>query len=791
MNINKELLAALSCSEKISLLSGADFWHTTAINHLNIPSVRLNYGFFGLGGDHEFHSFCLPAPATLAGSFNRKLIRELGHLVGNEAVKNEIQALIAVDLQSKRYPLAGKAFLTYSEDPFLTSELASNYLNGIKATKTKVIAKGFTALSQESYKRTIDVLVDEAALVNFYLKAFQLVLNQVAVDGVILGHNKINGVYASENKWLTSLLNEKWGYRGLLISEWGAINNRYQALKAGVDLEMPKSDAYTSASLNQYLNKPETDCSLVDQQLKKVLNFVRPVEQKTIRTMEQEKLLIKAVHESAVLLKNNQHILPLNEHEGILVLGRFASKPRIQALGSTHVNVSATKPFLTVLKEQHINYEYSHGYYFENDTPDATLIEEAVNLAKRQQPVIIFLGLTDSNENGSTDRKDLDLPTNQLALLTAVAEVNQRIVVVLIGGSVVNTDWDQQTQAILKVGLAGAGFAQGTFDLLFNRVNPSGKLTETYPLKLNDLPATPYFPQGPKYVSFNESQYVGYRYFSSVAKPVKYPFGYGLSYSKFEVKLLNYPREVTTTTDLVFEFEIFNLGPYAGQEVLQLYVSLPDSHLIRPKLELVGFEKFEIAAGESQIVSLTVPTYLLAKYLNPSAPAVIESGVYHFYTGLDLANACQVQINRTDLNETHYPTGYDYRTGLNFKTKNHQKLVTYPTSVNALTRVGEFDFNSTLNELKQTLIGRRFYKQLFKEFEKQHIYTKNKVVNQQIIHEILGQLPLRSLIKLTGSKYDLVYWQDFLMACNQNKWFSWLRKKYKKNAPVNFDSFEE
>lgn len=785
MNNDDKLVTKLSFEEKIKLLSGSSFWETTELLDYDLPQVKFSYGPIGIVNAKEPQEISLPAPSAVASSWNKRLLYKLGVYLGNQAEKAGIDALIAADASIKRHPLNGKGFLLYGEDPVLNGTLVSNLIRGINQTPTKAIIKTFTALSQESYKRSINAIIDEYTLLNLYLKPFKMIFKNSKVAGVLIGHNQINGTYATESPLLSNVLLKRWRYRGLLISEWGAINNRFQALKNGVSLEMPQADDFSLHELNSNHKSGALSEKLIDSHLKKLQEFSQKPATKKSSTEIGSEIAIEAVRESIVLLKNLDDILPLKETDGLLILGRLASKPRLQVLGNSYLKTTANQSFLEVIKETGIMYEYSHGYYLDNDKIDQNLINEAVNLARRKQPVLLFLGLGDNDEIANLDRTTLNLPENQIALLKAVAAVNPNLIVVLTCSSAVLTDWDDLVKGLVKVGIAGSGFAQGLYDVLFNKVNPSGKLTETFPLALNDLPSAGFYPMGPKQVTFNESIYVGYRYFSSILKPTKYPFGFGLSYSKFSTEIVSAPTSILEKETLEFKYQVTNHGPYHGKEVVQVYLSKTDSVLLRPKLELVAFEKVTLRNGESKTITIKVPYRDLEIDYDLDQPTVVETGLYQFYTSLYLDNPIQVKVSGTKIKDAKYFHGYNYLTGLDFSYENHLRLIDYAIVDNQASKVGEFNFNSTLKELSVTIVGRRLYKKAAIELLKERTYSKEKTLNYKIAEEIIGKLPLRSFIKMSNSDYPIIYWQDFLNACNQNKWFSFFRKKSKK--PIEFD----
>lgn len=774
--IDNDIIDSLTLEEKVRLCTGLDFWKTFGIKRLNIPSVRFGYGHVGVALE-DVAATCFPSPSTIACSWNEDLLKAVGIVIGNEAHSHGVDVLIGPNLGVKRSPLMGRGFLRYSEDPLVVAKMATSFIKGIQQTPTKVAVNSFTVASQETYKRTINTVVDVHAMYDLYLKPFQWVLENTKVDAIMCGYNKVNDVFACENRQLlVETLLKRYRYRGLIMSDWGAINDRIKSLTSGLSLEMPNSGGIHNNYIKNEIEKGNLNSEILDYHVGKIIEFSKPKPEVKKQELNSYQISHWATTESAVLLKNHDKMLPLANSSDLLVVGRFAIKPRIQGVGNSYVHVSDTKSFVDVLKEKNKMYEYSHGYYLDQDVIVEELIQEAVNLARKQQPVVIFLGLTDFDESSNYDRKHLFLPKSQIALLEAIAAVNDNIIAVLIAGSAVDTSWDIHCRSVLKIGLAGNGFGEGLYDLLFGNVNPSGKLTETFPLAVSDLPSYNHFPMGPKYVTYNESVYNGYRYFSSTKRRVKYPFGFGLSYTTFATEVLRYQEVVAENEALSFQIGVANLGKYDGAEVVQMYVSKEDSRIIRPKVTLIGFAKVFVKAGKYSATTITINYQDLAVYDEKSKRFVVEDGEYVFYTSLDLKNPIKVQISGIKLTGVYYH-GYHYQNGLDFSVENHQRLVSYPDYKNVFSVPGSFTFNSTLQELSKSIVGKRLYKKAFKNTYQARRFAKDERTNKQIIQEMVNQMPLSSFMVMSDSNHSFEYWVDFLDACNRNSLFGIFNRK--------------
>ena len=623
-------LAALTLEQKASLTSGGDFWHTQAVPEAGVPAVMVTDGPHGLrkqsddsdamalGGSDP--ATCFPPAVTLGSTWDTALARRVGEAIGAEALATDVAVVLGPGVNIKRSPLCGRNFEYFSEDPFLSGRMGAAWVSGVQSRGVGTSLKHYAANNQETDRMRVSADVDERTLREVYLPAFEHVVRTARPTTVMCAYNRVNGTHASQDPWLlTQVLRREWGFEGLVVSDWGAVNDRVAALAAGLDLEMPPSgtdqevvDAVRSGRL------PEED---LDQAVRRVLTLVAhpgslPSSEAPSQTSPRPVVDVDAHHAlarevaaaGAVLLRNEDGILPLaaDGTEVLGVVGELARTPRYQGAGSsqvvpTHLD-TALDGLRQVVGDERVG--FAPGYRLDG-TPDAALVTEALEVAREADVVVAFLGLPPSAESEGFDRSDIDLPADQLALLRAVHEVNERVVVVLANGGLVSvTGWQDQARAVLEGWLGGQAGGRATADLLLGRANPSGRLTETIPLRLEDTPSHLYFPGGEQHVRYGEGVYVGYRHHETLGTPVAYPFGFGLSYTTFALADLAIER--TGPNAVQVSASVTNTGGVAGSEVVQVYVHDCEAPVDRPEHELKGFAKVHLAPGETQAVRVAL-----------------------------------------------------------------------------------------------------------------------------------------------------------------------------------------
>lgn len=646
-----EIIAKLSLSEKAALCSGKDYWHLVGIERFGIPSVMVTDGPHGLrkqredktaAGDvlgNSVPATCFPTASLTASSWNPELLYEMGKALGEECLKEHVSVLLGPGINMKRSPLCGRNFEYFSEDPFLAGTVGAAYINGVQSKGVGTSLKHFAANNQECRRMTVSTVADERTLREIYLTAFEMCVKTSKPWTVMNAYNKINGTYCAENKWLLNdVLRDEWGFDGVVVTDWGAENDIVKGIKAGQNLEMPGSGGYNPAKIVKAVEdgalSPEELDENVDTILDLIFKCAANLKKNAECDMNAHHLLARKIAgESAVLLKNDG-ILPLDKTKKIAVIGEMAKSPRYQGAGSSLINpVQLDCAYSEFLKEG-FKTAYSPGYDKSKDETDEGLIEAAAALAKKADIAVVFVGLTEIYESEGFDRKHINLPPSHNALVEAVSAANENTVVVLSGGSAVTMPWLSDVKAVLNCMLGGEGSGGAAVDLLSGKVNPSGKLSETYPLSLEDTPARHNFPGTFLTVEYREGIFIGYRYYDKTNKGVLFPFGYGLSYTTFEYSDISLSsKKIKDTDSVTVSFKIKNTGKLAGAEVAELYVAPPESAIFKAPKELKGFKKVFLEPGEEKTVELELSKRSFAYYNVNISDWHVESGEYEILVG--------------------------------------------------------------------------------------------------------------------------------------------------------------
>jgi len=639
-------LSKLSVEEKASLLSGADFWHTAALEDHGVPSIMLTDGPHGLrkqrgSGDHlglgdSVPATCFPPAVAMGSSWDVDLVRRVGESIGTEAAVEDVAVVLGPGVNIKRSPLCGRNFEYFSEDPVVAGVLGAAMVDGIQSRGVGASLKHFAANNQETDRMRVSADVDPRPLREIYLRAFQRVVEDARPWTVMCSYNRVNGVYASEDRWLlTTVLREEWGFDGVVVSDWGAVDDRVRALAAGLDLEMPGSRGTTTAQLLAAVADGSLDADVVDVAAGRVLALVdrtgAAVENPATLDVDAHHALAReAAGRSVVLLKNDGGLLPLAQDASIAVIGAFAAEPRYQGAGSSIISPTRLDHALDEIRSLATgSVTYAAGFSTAvevSDAESAALRDEAVAAAAGAEVAVVFLGLPARLESEGYDRADVDLPAAQLAVLAAVVEANPNVVVVLSNGGVVALPFAAGVPAILEGWLLGQAGGGATADVLFGVVNPSAKLTETIPLRFADSPAYLDFPGEFSHVRYGEGLFVGYRWYDARDLDVAYPFGHGLSYTTFE-----YGSPSATTLadgDVDVRVAVTNTGSVAGREVVQLYSSLPAAVTQRPPRELKAFASVALEVGETREVTLRVRRKDLAYWDVRVDSWIVDGGTY-------------------------------------------------------------------------------------------------------------------------------------------------------------------
>ncbi|MDM5336427.1 glycoside hydrolase family 3 C-terminal domain-containing protein [Fictibacillus enclensis] len=666
----KELVLQMTLEEKAGLCSGKDFWNTNGIERLGIPSVMVTDGPHGLrkqkmGADHlglfdSVPATCFPSAAGMASSWNRALINKVGIALGKECQAEDIAVLLGPGANIKRSPLCGRNFEYFSEDPYLSSEIAANHINGVQSQGVGTSLKHFAANNQEHRRMSTDAIIDERTLREIYLASFEGAVKQSKPWTIMCSYNKVNGKFASENNYLLNeILKEEWGFEGFVVSDWGAVNERDIALENGLELEMPASKGIGEKKVIEAVQSGRLSEEKLDAAVERILRIILKAveEKKENTTYDQEahhQLARETARESMVLLKNQDRILPLRKEGNIAVIGEFAKVPRFQGGGSSHIKPTKLENILEEIEKtagSRTNVTYAQGFYRDKDIIDKALIEEAKDAALKAETVILFAGLPDRYESEGYDRMHLHIPENQQQLIEAVAKVNQNIVVVLSNGAPIEMPWLEKVKGLLEGYLGGQALGGAIADILFGDANPSGKLAETFPKHLADNPSYFYFPGDGDKVEYREGVFVGYRYYDTKNVEPLFPFGYGLSYTTFEYNHLSVSKKTLKDFDtLTVTITIKNTGVMAGKEVVQLYIRDVESSISRPHKELKGFEKLELQPGEEKTVTFTLNKRSFAYYNTDLKDWHVESGEFEILIGRsskDIVLTEKVQIEST------------------------------------------------------------------------------------------------------------------------------------------------
>jgi beta-glucosidase len=636
---------ALTLEEKASLTSGANFWHTKSAP--GVPSILLTDGPHGVrkqagSGDHVgLHdsepATCFPPAVALGSTWDPALVERVGVALGEEAQAEGVGVLLGPGINIKRSPLCGRNFEYLSEDPMVSGVLGAALVRGLQSQGVGASLKHFAANNQETDRLRVSADVDERPLRELYLRGFQRVVQAAHPWTLMCSYNRVNGVYASEHPWLlTTVLRDEWGFDGLVMSDWGAVNDRVAGVQAGLDLEMPSSGGRTDAQLVAAVRDGRLDEAYVDQAAGRVADLVGRVlagrRPDASYDVDAHHALAREVAAAGiVLLRNENGLLPLAPGASVAVIGEFARTPRYQGAGSSLINPTRLDNALDAIRATATNHvSFAPGFTLDGRADDR-LVAEAVAAAGAADVAVVFLGLPDAYESEGFDRTDIELPDDQAALLDAVHAANPRTVVVLANGGVVRVaGFADRVPALLEGWLLGQAGGSAVSDVLYGVVNPSGRLAETIPVRLEDTPAYLNFPGEHGHVRYGEGLFVGYRWYDARDVAVSFPFGHGLSYTTFQ-----YDAVTVTPRDggLVARVTVTNTGGPDGHEVVQVYASVPGSSVVRPVRELVAFQKVWVPAGESVAVELTVSRDDLAYYDVRTAGWVVEGGDYLVHVG--------------------------------------------------------------------------------------------------------------------------------------------------------------
>ncbi|MBE6786278.1 MAG: glycosyl hydrolase [Ruminococcaceae bacterium] len=786
-----DILSKLTLDEKLSLLSGKTYWLTQEIDRLGVPSVWMSDGPHGMrkekqtGGTNIMQesetSTCFPTAVTTASSWDTDLLEQVGATIADEAKALKVTTVLGPGVNIKRSPLCGRNFEYISEDPFLTARLGAAYVHGVQKNGIGVSLKHYCANNEEHIRMSIDSVVDDRALREIYLSAFEHIVKTEQPTTVMCSYNRIYGTYLSDSKkMLTDILRDEWGFKGIVVSDWGAVNDRVEGIKAGLDLEMPGNKGMNNKYIKKALDEGRITIEDVDKLVYRMIKFAfeckaNEGEGYDIDFAAHHELAKKAAAQSAVLLKN-EGALPLKDYQSVAVIGALADKLRYQGAGSSHINAWKTVSFKKAMENKGQAFTYAPGYTLKGDGYSKKLIAEACEAAKGKEAVLVFIGLTDAFESEGFDRKHMDMPASHAVLVEELSKVNDNIIVVLSCGSPITIgDWEKKTKAILNMYLPGQAGGEAAYDLIYGKTNPSGKLAETFPLSNDDNLVSAYFPMGPRTVEYRESIYVGYRYFDKAGKAVKYPFGHGLSYTSFEYSDLKLSKnEITEGDTLTLSFKVKNTGTVAGAEVAQVYVVNPESKIYKAEKELKGFKKVFLEAKEEKTVEITLDEKAFSFYNVLISDWHAESGSYGLLVGssskdIRLEGAVSVNTAKPDAPVPDYsesaPCYYNMESTTFVTDDEFRAVLGREIPDNSEFVKGNLTINSSVSQVAVSPFGKALCKILCNGAKVVALTAENP----DMITESIKDMPLRSFSGFTGGLLSPTTVEGILDLCNGTK----------------------
>lgn len=764
-----EVVAGLTLDEKISLVSGKDFWNTVAINDspVKVPSVMVSDGPHGLrkqadaadnlGINDSIVAICFPSAAGLAASFDTELMRKTGETLGEECQAENVSTILGPAINIKRSPLCGRNFEYFSEDPYLAGKMSAAYINGVQSKNTGTSLKHFAVNNQERRRFTVSAELDERTLREIYLAGFETAVKEAQPWTVMCSYNRMNGEQVSESKkLLTDILRDEWGFKGLVVSDWGAVRDRVKGLHAGLDLEMPGTFGLSAKKIKAAIEDGSLDEAVLDKACRRIVNMVFKWHQNRIECEfdreEHHKRAKETALKTMVLLKNENNILPLDVTKKIAFIGEYAKKPRYQGGGSSHINsYKVTDAYSSALPMCDIVYE--QGFGVDDKAPDKALVADAVRAAREADIAVIFAGLPESIESEAFDRKDLKLPECQNYLIEKISEVQKNVVVVLHNGAPVEMPWIDKVSGVLEAYLAGEAVGEAETEILFGKANPSGKLPETFPIKLDDTPCYQFFPGTYNTVEHREGIYVGYRYYETAKKEVLFPFGHGLSYTTFKYSNMKIDKSSIKpdTDDIVVSLEVKNTGAVDGEEIVQIYVSPTEKAVFRSDIELKGFAKVELKAGESKLVTVHLDKRAFAYYNINEKAFVCDDGKYVIKAAASVADIrleADVTLTGFGVHENPYSDEvralYDSGDVAHINRSEFEKLIGRKLEIKKPEK--PFTWDNCIGDAKGTKWGDRIESILSVVTAKMSM----NIGNSEMIYSGAMETPIRTLVAMSN-----------------------------------------
>lgn len=780
---HQDIIKKMTLEDKIALCSGKDFWHTKDMPQYGLPSIMMSDGPHGLrkqeaeadmlGVNASVPATCFPTAVTTGNSWNVALMHKIGEAIAEEAIANQVSIVLGPGANIKRNPLCGRNFEYISEDPYLAGKMAADFIRGAEEKGVATSLKHFAGNSQETKRFTSDSVIDERTLREIYLTAFEIAVKEGRPETVMCAYNKINGIHCSDNKrLLTDILRKEWGHQGIVVTDWGAMNDRIEGFKAGCDLSMPGGSDYMEDDVANAVRSGALEEVVIDENVDRMIDLIL---QSAARLQKDAAFDLEAHHEMAreaaregiVLLKNKNHILPLQEGTKVALIGKMAEKTRYQGAGSSHIN--PTK--LTQPKDVISHTAFAVGCDERGNTSEE-MLKEAERVAHAADVAIVFAGLTEVYESEGFDRKDMKMPEGHVRMIEAVASANPNTIVVLMCGSAVECPWMDEVSGILYAGLSGQAGAEAIADILYGKVNPSGKLAESWPIRYEDcISAKEYANQRDAF--YKESVYVGYRYYESAGVKVRFPFGYGLSYTTFSYDHL----QVQPLADGMYQVtcDVTNTGNIAGKEVVQVYVAAVNSEIFRPTKELKAFAKIDLEPGQTKQVAFVLNERSFAIYLGKTYMDAMDDGQvlaegwyvpkgrYNIMIGSSSQKIELMQTISVDGMELKSPkwqkdSWYETLVGEPQQTT-FEKMIGYSYTCKQHHK-GEFTMEDTVEEMKnESFVMKLMYNasaMVIKKGVGGKITEDNEADYRMMLSSSVGS-PLRSMMISSGMKGGLFY----------------------------------
>ncbi|MGN1142512.1 MAG: glycoside hydrolase family 3 C-terminal domain-containing protein [Oliverpabstia sp.] len=789
MNQVNEIIGKMTLEDKIKLCSGATFWETEKMEAYGIPSFFMSDGPHGLrtqkgeadhlGINQSEKSTCFPTASASAASWNPELLKKMGEAIGEEALYHGVDVVLGPGACMKRNPLCGRNFEYFSEDPYLAGVMAANWIQGVQSKGVGTSLKHFAANNQEQDRMMGNSMVDERAFREIYLPAFEMAVKEGKPDTVMCSYNKINGTFASDNKkLLTEILREEWGFDGMVVTDWGAMNDRIAAFEAGCDLEMPNSCGFFDEEVKKAVAEGRLGEEKIDACVERILKLAFKAqttrknagEVKELNAEEHHELAKKIAEESAVLLKNEDYILPLSKEKKIALCGAMAETIRYQGAGSSHINPTKLTSIRASMEEKGAAIAYFPAYELSGEKNEEEL-KKAIEGAKEAEVVVIAAGLPDSYESEGYDRTHMQMPESHNELIHEIAKVNENVVVVLMGGSPVEMPWIGEVKAVLNLYLGGQAAGEAAADLLYGDENPSGKLAETWPVSYSDCSSSETFGVNPRQVEYAESIYVGYRYYEKAGIPVQLPFGYGLSYTTFTLSELKLSKAMMDFADeeeaLVVSCKVKNTGAVKGSEVVQIYVADKTPDVFKAVKELKGFAKVSLEPGEEKEIQITLAKRAFTHYDVKSSDWEVLCGTYQIQAGtsstdIALSEEITVKGTVTEMGYRALPDWYKKPVGKP-SVSDFEKIYGKEIKPFELEKPGSFTLLNTFNDMKENPVVQQIIQGMLggmlaayggDETNPEYIFTSSIVLNTPLVRLVQqggGQTPLELMQAAVGA----------------------------------------